>query len=77
MKQGIGIQSLWKAEHVAKRCSVQRSTVYEWCRQNYVPHIQLGTGHKKPCIRFFPEEIERWLKAKSKQGRSTRIPPIA
>ena len=57
MKQGIGIDSLWKAEHVAKRCNVQRSTVYEWARQGYIPHIQLGTGRKNPVSVFPPKRL--------------------
>ena len=76
MSKERSIESLWKAEDVAKRCAVRRSTVYEWARMDYIPHIQLGTGRKKPCLRFLPEEIEQWLKAKSKQGRSTRVPEI-
>ena len=71
------IKPLWKAEDVAKRCAVQKSTIYEWCRMDYIPHIQLGIGCKRPCIRFYPDEVENWLKARAKEGRSTRIPAIS
>ena len=71
------IKPLWTANDVAQRCAVKRSTVYEWCRMDYIPHIQLGIGRKKPCIRFYPDEVENWLKARAKEGRSTRIPAIS
>jgi hypothetical protein len=44
---------------------------------DYIPHIHLGIGRKKPCIRFYPDEVENWLKAKAKEGRTTRIPAIS
>ena len=71
------IEPLWTANDVAMRCAVRRSTVYEWCRMDYIPHIHLGIGRKKPCLRFYPDAVENWLEAKAKEGRSTRIPVIS
>ena len=59
---------------VAELLNVKPSTVYEWARMRYVPSIQLGTGNRKPCVRFDPEEIENWIEARKKGGRATRLP---
>ena len=77
MKEQSTIPRLWKAEDVAQRVGIAQSTVYEWVRQNYIPHILLGTGKAKPCIRFSPTDIDNWLKAMTIEGRTTRLPKIS
>ena len=66
---------LLRAEQIAEILNVQTSTVYEWARMGYIPHIRLGVGKKKPCIRFSSDAVEEWLKEKEKKGRASRIPP--
>ena len=70
-------ESLLTAEQVAQMLNVQRSTVYEWARMEYIPHIHLGVGRKKPLVRFSRAAVEQWLERKSKQGRTTRVPAIS
>jgi excisionase family DNA binding protein len=65
---------LMRVEDVAELLNVKSSTVYEWARMGYIPSVQLGTGKSKPCVRFDRKAIEQWLAAKSKAGRTTRIP---
>jgi len=68
------MEPLLTAEQVSKMLNVRVSTVYEWARMDYIPHIHLGTGRKKPLVRFSPTAVQEWLESKSKQGRTTRVP---
>ena len=70
------LQRLLKADEVADALGVRVSTVYEWVRMGYIPHIRLGTGQKKPCIRFELDEIKRWLADRKTQGRTSRVPAL-
>ena len=36
------LQPLLRAEDISKLLSVRTSTVYEWVRMEYIPHIRLG-----------------------------------
>jgi len=68
------MEPLLTAEQVSNILNVRVSTVYEWARMNYIPHIHLGTGRKKPLVRFSPTAVEEWLESKSKPGRTRRVP---
>ena len=70
----MGREALLRANEVAEKLNVQTSTIYEWARMNYIPHIHLGTGKKKPCIRFSVADIEKWLEDRAEEGRISRIP---
>ena len=65
---------LLTAKDVADLLNVKRSTVYEWARMDYIPCLQLGTGNRKPCLRFDRSEVDKWLAAKKTSGRTSRIP---
>jgi excisionase family DNA binding protein len=67
---------LLRAEEVAEMLNVRVSTVYEWARINYIPHIILGIGEKKPCVRFEDGAIRKWIFERSKPGRTNRIPEL-
>jgi excisionase family DNA binding protein len=69
-----GREALLKAEQVAELLNVRVSTVYEWVRMDYIPHIRLGTGAKKPCVRFSSTAIDEWLLEKGRKGRLVRVP---
>ena len=69
--------SLLTAEQIAQMLNVQRSTVYEWVRMGYIPCIRLGTGKKKPLVRFSISIVEGWLKQKEVEGRTRRVPEIS
>ena len=74
--KNVQVHSLLRVEEVADLLNVRVSTVYEWARMNYIPHVRLGVGDKKPCIRFDTEEISRWLSEKKTAGRMRRVPAI-
>ena len=65
---------LLTAQDVADWLSVQRSTVYEWAREEYIPSIQIGTGQKRPCVRFDEDAVKEWLKDRAQAGRIERVP---
>ena len=68
------MEPLLTAEQVSNILNVRVSTVYEWARMDYIPHIHMGMGGKKPLVRFYLSAIEEWVESKSKQGRTTRVP---
>ncbi len=68
------METLLTAEQVSKILNVSVSTVYEWARMDYIPHIHLGMGGKKPLVRFYRSAVDEWVESKSKQGRTTRVP---
>ncbi len=67
-------EPLLTADGVAKLLNVRATTVYEWARMDYIPHIRLGLGAKRPCLRFRWSAVESWLDQREKAGRSTRLP---
>jgi len=70
-------EPLLTAEQIARILNVQRSTVYDWVQMDYIPHIRLGTGKKRPLVRFSASKVEEWLKEKEVEGRSKRVPDIS
>ena len=59
------MRRLWTAVEVAEYLAVKPATVYLWAKQQTIPFVRLTRGARKQCIRFRPEEIERWVKKKS------------
>ena len=68
------MERLLKAEEVAELLNVQPSTVYEWTRTGYIPHLRLGIGKKRPCVRFKQSAIASWLQERECPGRRRRVP---
>jgi excisionase family DNA binding protein len=64
------MNSLMTAKQVAEMLTVQPSTVYEWARMNYIPHVKLAPG----AVRFEREKIEEWVRRKRESGRLMRVP---
>ncbi len=48
------MEPLLTAEEVSQILSVSVSTVYEWARMDYIPHIHLGMGRKEALRPFLP-----------------------
>lgn len=68
------LERLMTVAEVAELLSVQPSTVYEWTRNGYIPHVRLGTGKKRPCVRFRKSVIAAWLQERETAGRRRRVP---
>jgi excisionase family DNA binding protein len=77
MSQQTLHEPLLTAEQIAQMLNVQRSTVYEWAQMGYIPCIRLGTGKKKPLVRFSQFRVQEWLKQKEVDGRTKRVPEIS
>lgn len=77
MKQAANpITKLVRAEDIADMLDVQTSTVYEWARVDYIPHVRIGTGKQKPCLRFDIAEVQQWLSLRRTEGRTSRVPHV-
>lgn len=68
------IPELIRPDQLAKRLGVAQGTVYAWVERGLIPHIRL-----EKCIRFDPQEIQEWLKARhisarKSPGRKTGAP---
>ena len=48
--------------------NVRVSTVYEWARMDYIPHIHLGTGRKEALGPFLPYRRSRVAGEQIKTG---------
>jgi len=59
------MEKLLKVKQVAELLQVSKRTVYDWTHVEYIPHYRFPNG-----LRFRKDQIERWLKMKSKKGRA-------
>ena len=50
-----GKRSLWDVSEVARFFKVSERTVRDWVYKRKVPYRKAGN-----CLRFDPEELERW-----------------
>ncbi len=64
-----GMNEYLTPEELCAWLGIKRATVYEWTHTGFVPHFKLGGR-----LRFRRSEIERWMEAKHRPGRFTRIP---
>ena len=67
--EGKAMESLWKADDVAKYLVVPISTVRYWTSKGFIPFIKLPAA-----VRFQPEVIIDWARSMSKGGSPARSP---
>ena len=77
MSQQTLQEPLLTAEQIAQILNVQKSTIYGWVQIGYIPCFRLGTGKKKPLVRFSLSQVQEWLKEKEVEGRTKRVPEIS
>lgn len=53
---------LLKAKEVAKLLQVDRSTIYEWAREGWLPSVALSSG----AVRFREEDVEEFVKTRTR-----------
>jgi len=58
-------------DEIADLLGVQKSTIYQWTHQGFIPHVKLGR-----LVRFREAEIAMWLAARSDPGRERRTVDI-
>jgi len=61
------MNKLLTPQEVADLLSVNKSTIYQWTHQGYIPHVKLGK-----FVRFNQEKVMEWVERKSKAGRKNR-----
>jgi excisionase family DNA binding protein len=59
-----GIGGLLHVSEVAEILSVSESAVYRWVDQGRLPFLDLGRDGHRRCLRFRPEDIERFILSK-------------
>ena len=62
---------LWTVAEFSAVSKFAKSTIYEWVRQGFIPHLRVGGA-----IRFRPAEVLAWLDRHAHPGRLRRIPNI-
>ena len=65
------MESLWKADDVAKYLAVPISTIRYWTSKGFIPHIKLPAA-----VRFQPEIIVAWTRSMAKGTGTPRNPQI-
>jgi excisionase family DNA binding protein len=54
-------------DEVADLLGVKKSTIYQWTRQGFIPHVKLGR-----CLRFREARVLEWVEKRSEAGRIHR-----
>jgi excisionase family DNA binding protein len=57
--------TLWNARQAADYMCISRSTLYDWIARGMVPHVVLGSGTRRRCIRFRPDDIQRFIESRT------------
>jgi excisionase family DNA binding protein len=65
------LEELWTVGDLSTHSKLAKSTIYEWVREGYIPHLRVGGA-----IRFRPSEVQAWLERHAKPGRLHRIPDL-
>mgnify|MGYP006300123743 CR=1 FL=1 len=54
-------------EEIAEYLGVKKSTIYQWTHTGFIPHVKLSR-----FVRFDLQQIDKWIKDRSVQGRTTQ-----
>jgi len=54
-------------QQIADILGVQKSTIYQWTHQGYIPHVKLGK-----LVRFREKAVMEWIEKRSQAGRPAR-----
>jgi len=54
-------------QQTADVLGVQKSTIYQWTHQGYIPHVKLGK-----LVRFREKKVMEWVEKRSCSGTKTR-----
>lgn len=60
------MEKLLTAQELSDYLQVALFTVRKWCHYDYVPYLRVGG-----FVRVKASQIEKWIKLKERQGRST------
>lgn len=62
------METLLRAQEVAKILSVRPSTVYDLAHRGVLRCVRIAQGKRRSLIRFRPSDLERLLKERTKGG---------
>ena len=62
------MDKLLKPEEVAELLGVEKSTIYQWTHQGFIPHVKL-----RNLVRFRPKAIAEWVQKREQPGRAKRL----
>jgi len=54
-------------QEMADMLGVQKSTIYQWTHQGFIPHVKI-----KNLVRFKESVVIKWLEKKANAGRVSR-----
>ena len=63
----LSMQKLLNPQEMADCLGVEKSTIYQWTHQGFIPHIKLGK-----FVRFREGDVMQWLDKRTQNGRMTR-----
>ena len=72
------LASLWSSQEVARLFGVTPMTIWLWRENRGLPKVELK-GTARPAIRFVPEDVLAWAKARQirmypiREGREARV----
>ena len=61
------MDKLLTPQEAADLLGVQKSTIYQWTSQDFIPHVKL-----RNLVRFRGQDLEEWVKGLSSRGRNSR-----
>ena len=62
---------LWDTPQIAGYLNVEESTILDWVKENYIPHIRFQN-----LVRFRKTEIDAWLDKRAAPDRMTTLQEI-
>lgn len=65
------VSELLTIEDLSALFKIPKATLYDWTHLGFIPHYKIGRH-----VRFDPQEVRDWLKARKVSGRRTRIPRL-
>ncbi len=61
------MNKLLTPQEMADMLGVQKSTIYQWTHQGFIPHVKLGN-----LVRFRVSAVNKWLEKSATAGRVSR-----
>jgi excisionase family DNA binding protein len=69
----LGYENYVTAKEIADYLGVARSTIYDWVRDEFIPHYRVSERK----ILFRKSEIDEWMTQRHNAGRSSRLPSVS
>jgi excisionase family DNA binding protein len=68
--EGRGVKLL-RPEEVANVLGVSRSSARRLMVENSIPTVTIRSGQRKKILRVEEESLERWIRAREREGRKS------